>query len=1225
MMRFGSIPMVLVAVLALAAPSSPVAAADPVPEPPPITNGGFELADAQGSAVDWETVGSGLTEDIVHSGKRSLQVLHTGERTWSHLNRYWEPKSGKQGALLSVLRGEISFWYQVLSATKANIWLGVIPMSADPWENTGNARTGVTVPGEHVGDGRWHQAVVSYDYSAGGSVAWVHVSCFVKGEAADLRIDDIEWAHAGIGVSSLDLVRDGEGTLCAKAVVRNTGNLVLPGAVGQIVLPSCLSLAPGEQDRRTVFADLPYGAESDRVMEWRLAGSPRENEKIVITVRTRGCAAAAERSLSSSGCTGELRVIPARGVRTAVPQRAKLDRAPATPGWFRNATRIAYTDLGNTWRGGDWPDKVIADLGKAGVQVFYSRAHSGESWPGVGWRSSLSETALGKSMPEDWAGVGVSVATEDTHSGRNSVRIVHTAERKESYLIRQWTGRSGQQGRLLDTRKGTASFWYKAIDQKDASIWLGVLPMSADPWENTGLGRTGLVVPEEHVGDGRWHQARVSFDFMGKDSVKWIHVGCFIRGSSAEVLLDDIEVLDVHPQPVTNGSFENRGGDGDRTRELADLCHRNGIRYLAYFWGMREPPDVWRDHPDWKCVGRDGTRLARFCPNNPGYRQFMKARFEEIIRDCGVDGIFIDMHNVSLDEGYCEHCVREFRDITGENPPLVEDERFDSPLWQAWIRFKHRTVEEAMLDYNRAIKAANPEAVLVSNSWNAWTYRRPGGRPKGGNSIRLAETVDAMLEELGWYDLDGSLFAFPARFSFMSWHLAGLNKEKPAHAWGHPTEWGGGGSTQSTEARIRVMTMITNGAVAAHSVPARGVMAEYMNDIAQREPYLRGARLFPWCGLVVSEKTEQWYGRNDPVNRYVKGVYGAFQAMLESHLPVSLVTDRELELGALESYRVLFLPNCAVMSEAELATVREFVRNGGGVVATYETSRYDEHAWSRQGLGLGDVFGVSQVLGTFDNRTAYHLQPPTGRSAEMHLPETHRWSRDPVLRGRMARVGTTAAAGALARDLPIQSRLLQVESTNGTLQMQTKTWCPRRDASVAGLTSSQKRGLPRDVQSVTCSGVIETTYGKGRVIYIPADISWAFFRYGHDFLGRIMELALRDVASELPPVVVEAPRVVQAMTHQQGNRLVVHLLNDISSFGRSANVRGESMYIRREVLPIHDIRVTFRNPAYRRFRLVPGDTDLAATQTDEGLTVVVPRLDIHAMVVAETGEPAPRP
>ena len=64
--------------------------------------------------------------------------------------------------------------------------------------------------------------------------------------------------------------------------------------------------------------------------------------------------------------------------------------------------------------------------------------------------------------------------------------------------------------------------------------------------------------------------------------------------------------------------------------------------------------------------------------------------------------------------------------------------------------------------------------------------------------------------------------------------------------------------------------------------------------------------------------------------------------------------------------------------------------------------------------------------------------------------------------------------------------------------------------------------------------MIESTYGKGRVIYLPFDISWSFFRYGHEYLARIMELALRQVAAEPPPVEVEAPTIVEAMPQVQG-------------------------------------------------------------------------------------------
>ena len=123
----------------------------------------------------------------------------------------------------------------------------------------------------------------------------------------------------------------------------------------------------------------------------------------------------------------------------------------------------------------------------------------------------------------------------------------------------------------------------------------------------------------------------------------------------------------------------------------------------------------------------------------------------------------------------------------------------------------------------------------------------------------------------------------------------------------------------------------------------------------------------PWCGLVVSEKTELWYGRDKPKDRYIKGVYGAYQAMLERHLPVSLVTDRDLERGTLENYQVLLVPNCAAMSDTEMETLRRFVRNGGGLVAMYETSCYDEHGRPRDTFGLADVLKAKRT-GAFDNQ-----------------------------------------------------------------------------------------------------------------------------------------------------------------------------------------------------------------------------------------------------------------
>ena len=281
------------------------------------------------------------------------------------------------------------------------------------------------------------------------------------------------------------------------------------------------------------------------------------------------------------------------------------------------------------------------------------------------------------------------------------------------------------------------------------------------------------------------------------------------------------------------GLMDPKMNGRDCTRELVELCHKNHIRYIAYYWAQREHASVGEAHPGWRGVNSHGKPTRYFCINTP-YRQLVRNRIVELVKKEGVDGIFFDMFHARTDECYCECCKAKFKQLTGNDAPIVEN--LDNPIWRKWVEFRYRSIEEAMLEFNHAIKAANPEAALMVNTWNAWVYHN---ELKARNSIRVIENVDGILEETGWYDtVDPSFCAFPTLYNFMSWHLAGLAKEKPALMWARgaivrlPIGY--------TEALTRQMVMLANGSVPAQSVPGRDVMQRYMADIAAREAYIRG-------------------------------------------------------------------------------------------------------------------------------------------------------------------------------------------------------------------------------------------------------------------------------------------------------------------------------------------------------------------------------------------------
>jgi hypothetical protein len=105
------------------------------------------------------------------------------------------------------------------------------------------------------------------------------------------------------------------------------------------------------------------------------------------------------------------------------------------------------------------------------------------------------------------------------------------------------------------------------------------------------------------------------------------------------------------------------------------------------------------------------------------------------------------------------------------------------------------------------------------------------------------------------------------------------------------------------------------------------------------------------------------------------------------------------------------------------------------------------------------------------------------------------------------------------------------------------------------------------------------------------------------------------------PVVVDAPMCVHATLMRQkkadGERLVVHLFSDLNTSAFHALPK-DDVPLREEVVPIHDITITFR-PEYRirRVHLEPEGADLQIRKTAAGVSVIVPRLDVHSMVVAE--------
>src|SRR5581483_11676556 len=151
----------------------------------------------------------------------------------------------------------------------------------------------------------------------------------------------------------------------------------------------------------------------------------------------------------------------------------------------------------------------------------------------------------------------------------------------------------------------------------------------------------------------------------------------------------------------------------------------------------------------------------------------------------------------------------------------------------------------------------------------------------------------------------------------------------------------------------------------------------------RNERYVRNERSLARVGLVYSQQTAMFYGGEQARAKVEDHALGFYQALMEARVPFDMVHDHLLDAEHIDRYRTLILPNIAALSTQQCRQLTDFVKRGGSIIATYETSLYDEWGVRRDDFGLAQLFGAS-----FEGRVDHDIHnsylnidkdPQTGR------------------------------------------------------------------------------------------------------------------------------------------------------------------------------------------------------------------------------------------------------
>jgi hypothetical protein len=625
-------------------------------------------------------------------------------------------------------------------------------------------------------------------------------------------------------------------------------------------------------------------------------------------------------------------------------------------------------------------------------------------------------------------------------------------------------------------------------------------------------------------------------------------------------------------------------GDRDCFGDLVKGCRKLNMVVIARTDPHAVQQDVYDAHPDWIAVGADGKPRRHWampelwvtCALGPYNFEFMTGVTKEIMSMYQVDGIFSNRWSGS-GMCYCQHCQRNFKAASGFELPRTTNPQ--DPSRRAYLEWHQKRLFELWALWDAEIRKINPAARYIANSG--------GGANSELDMTRIGEMAPTLFADR------------QARRGTMPIWSNGKNGKEYRSTMGRkaiggifsvgveePYRWKD--SVQhAPEIRMWVIDGIANGLRPWYTKFAASLLDKRWLQVVEdvygwhyrNERYLRNEAPLARVAMVYSQQTAHYYTGT----RTEDHALGYYHALIEARIPFEMVHDRLLDAAHLEPFKVLIFPNIAALSDRQCAQIREFVERGGSVVATHETSLYDEWGVRRPDFGLADLFGASYAGKVEPRMQNSYLTIEKDAGGRYH----------PLLKG-------LEDAGRI-----INGAARVVTRTRGAYPNPPLTLVP----SYPDLPLEQ---VWARVPHTDTPEVFVREVGKGRVVYFPWDIDRTFWEVLSLDHGKLLRNAVEWAANEPAPVTVEGQGTLDVTIWRQKESMTVFLVNLTNPMMMKGPIR--------ELIPVGAQKVRIRLPQGRKAKKVHflvGSATPRVQESNGWLTLTVPSILDHEVIAVD--------
>jgi len=631
---------------------------------------------------------------------------------------------------------------------------------------------------------------------------------------------------------------------------------------------------------------------------------------------------------------------------------------------------------------------------------------------------------------------------------------------------------------------------------------------------------------------------------------------------------------------------------------LPDICaeiHKAGMRVITRVDFRGPEPRRYNLHPDWFAVDQDGNpKIASYfkgaviyqpCYNSPYTNEHAVNFIDYLLTHYELDGIWQNSLGFDNSPCYCKRCRDIYRKETGKEIPRLPGgpndlSALDTPAFGEYRIWKARHADEHIERLRRAVKKYGEEKAYCAEIFDL--YSDSFSRNTGIDHNNAKKSFDFIVScvflakshaagDRTWDIINNS--ATTIRFS----RALDPKKQPVIVTGGNGTRWryvkdpsletrlwlwqiagaGGGiwncyfngqhpGRTHDRRGAYSEKDVYTylahNSALISDTVPSMDVAIYYSNATKDR--------------LLKQDETKDDYGV------YIRGIE---RVLLENHIQYGFIPDTEFSPEKLKNVKALLLPNTAYISDEHIKIIREYVKNGGGLIASRKVSLFDERGNARNDFGLGDVIGVGFTGLSIDTSyDTYQLIRDKDNPVLKDVGDT-----DVLING-----GSSVLVNLVNKDYKVAATHIPVIHN----QPPEYAWIP-----------DMKTDFPT---------IVSGTYGKGKTVYFTNAIEALCFTNGHEDYTEVYKNALDYATGGGYLIKAKAPRSVNISViedQNDPNHLVIAMVNTTGTSQRPV----------KETVPVPvEIRVPLHGRALKASKTLWGDGVKIGVERDAALITV---------------------